>query len=275
MTSSNPTKVGSFQINKVHNMDCIEGMKKLEKNSIDLIVTSPPYNIGIKYNSHKDDLPFSEYLDWMKKFGKVARGVLKEEGSLFFNIGDKPSDKFRSFKVAEKISENFEIQNTIHWVKHIAAPEEDVNIGHYKPVNSKRYLNNCHEYIFHFTPEGKTHLDKLSVGVPYADKSNIGRWKEAKQDKRDRGNMWFIPYKTVNGRKPHPAAFPLKLPKMCIKLHGFNKNTVVLDSFMGSGTTALAAKELGCKYIGFEIDERYIEIAKKRITENHSKLSDY
>ena len=75
------------------------------------------------------------------------------------------------------------------------------------------------------------------MGVPYQDKSNIGRWKHAKQDKRDRGNTWFIPYETIQMKKerPHPATFPTKLPEMCIKLHGIKEKMVVMDPFLGIG----------------------------------------
>lgn len=258
-----------MEFDKVYVMDCIGGMKNvIEPNSIDIIVTSPPYNIGVKYNSHKDDMPYDLYLDWMEEFGKACYHVLKEDGSLFFNIGDKPSDEFRSFEVAQRISKSLKLQNTIHWVKSIAIPEYNINVGHFKPVNSQRYLNNLHEYIFHFTKSKNVKIDKLSIGVAYADKSNINRWNHTKEngDKRDRGNVWYISYDTVQSQKEHPASFPKKLPEMCIKLHGFNKNTVVLDPFLGSGTTCVVAKELGCKWIGFEIDDKYSEISKKRIS---------
>ena len=156
----------------------------------------------------------------------------------------------------------------IHWIKAIAIPEENINIGHFKPINSKRYLNNCHEYIFHFTKNKTVSLNKLAVGVPYADKSNIGRWKSVKQDLRDRGNIWYIPYETVWSEKEHPAAFPKKLPEMCIKLHGYNKNTVVLDPFLGSGTTCVVANELNCKWLGFEIDQEYVKISKEKLSQS-------
>lgn len=257
--------------NNIFCMDCIEGMKQyLPDNSIDVIITSPPYNIGVKYNSHKDNMPFDKYLDWMEEIAKECFRVLKDDGSFFFNIGDKPSDELRSLKVAERINKIFRLQNTIHWVKSIAVPEENVNIGHYKPVNSKKYLNNCHEFIFHFTKRGDVEIDKLNIGVPYQDKSNIGRWNNAKEDNRDRGDMWFIPYKTVTGKKMHPAMFPIKLPEMCIKLHGLKKdNLIVLDPFLGSGSTAIAAKKLGCFYVGFEIDKEYCDVAKELLNENN------
>lgn len=140
----------------------------------------------------------------------------------------------------------------------------DFSVGHYKPVNSKAFLNNCHEYIFQFTKHSRTKIDKLAVGVPYQDKSNIKRWN-SKGDLRDRGNTWFIPYETIRESRPHPATYPVRLPEMCIKLHGIDETDLVMDPFMGIGTTALACIELDIDYIGFEIDEGYIEIASDRI----------
>lgn len=260
--------------NKIILGDCIKEMEKLPEKSVDIIITSPPYNIGVKYNSHKDNMPFEEYLNWMEKFGKLCGKVLKEDGSLFFNIGDKVSDEFRSFQVAQRISKSLKLQNTIHWIKSIAVPEHNINIGHYKPVNSARFLNNFHEYIFHFTKTKIVEIDKLSIGVPYADKTNINRWKHGSNngDKRDRGNIWYIPYDTVQKEKEHPASFPKKLPEMCIKLHGLTKNIIVLDPFLGSGTTCLVAKELGCNFIGFENDEEYYKISLEKLSQKNLEI---
>lgn len=256
--------------NRLFCMDCLKGLNELlPPQSIDVIVTSPPYNIGVNYNKYDDNRPFEEYLAWIAKVAQGCQRVLKEDGSFFFNIGDKPSDELRSLLVAARIKKYFHLQNTIHWVKSIAIPEKKVNIGHYKPVNSKRYLNNSHEYIFHFTKTGNVPLDKLAIGVPYGDKSNIGRWKRATKDLRGRGNQWFIPYETVQEKKVHPAMFPIKLPEMCIKLHGLKKgkSLVVLDPFLGRGSTIIAAKKLGCDFVGFEIDKKYLTLAKKLLRE--------
>jgi len=250
--------------------DCVDGMgRHLPDAVVDVIVTSPPYNIGVRYNTHKDDMPFDQYLDWMGRVAGECLRVLRDGGSLFLNVGDRPSDELRSLRIVERfIQAGFRLQNTIYWVKSIAAPEEGVNMGHYKPVNSPRFLNNCQEYIFHLTKSGAVPLDKLAIGVPYQDKSNIGRWKAAQQDLRDRGNTWYIPYDTVQSAKAHPAAFPDRLPEMCILLHGLRKEPtlVVLDPFLGTGTTAAAAQRLGCRYVGFEKDPHYIEIARQRLS---------
>lgn len=262
-----------MEFNKVYETDGVRAMlEDLPEKCIDVIVTSPPYNIGVNYNSHNDKMSPEEYLDWMEKFGSACKRVLKDNGSLFFNIGDKASEGLKAFSVAKRLSKSLTLQNTIHWVKHISVPEENIAIGHFKPVNSDRFLNNCHEYIFHFTKNGTVTIDKLAIGVPYADKSNIGRWKSAKQDKRDRGNVWYIPYETVQSEKEHPAAFPKGLPEMCIKLHGVTNESVVLDPFLGSGTTCVVAKMLGCKFIGFDIDAKYLQIAREKLLQK--KLPD-
>ena len=162
----------------------------------------------------------------------------------------------------------------IHWIKSISFEKTDVgkmntikdySIGHFKPIVSERYLTDLHEYIFHFTKTANVKLDKRAIGVPYQDKTNIGRWKSATQDKRDRGNVWFIPYSTIQESRPHPAVFPEKLPYLCIRLHGLEKDMVVYDPFMGIGTTALACIRLGVNYIGTEIDLEYIKVALEDI----------
>lgn len=265
--------------NKLYLADCIKGMKyNLKDCSIDVVVTSPPYNIGIYYGTYKDNLPRKEYLSWLKQTSLEIKRVLKNNGSFFINIGNKPTDQWIAWDVAFVLRENFVLQNVFHWIKSIAINKTDVGnypnivndiaVGHFKPISSNRFVNDCHEYIFHFTKEGNTKLDKLSVGVPYQDKSNIKRWKSAdSEDKRDRGNTWFIPYETIRTRdnRPHPATFPVKLPEMCIKLYGLKENLIVMDPFMGIGSTAIASNKLGVSFIGFEIDEGYINEAIYRL----------
>lgn len=258
---------------KIVKTDCIQGMNNMSPSSVDVVVTSPPYNIDVDYNDYDDNKDFDEYFEWMSDVAEGIERVLSDDGSFFLNVGDKPSDEFRAFEVAKVFSNYFELQNTIHWVKHISIPEEDVNVGHYKPVNSSRFLNNCHEYIFHFTKSGNVDLDKLSIGVEYEDKSNIDRYGGG-EDLRGRGNMWFIPYETVSESKSHPAAFPIKLPEMCIKLHGLEDDGVVMDPFAGIGTTLVAAKRLGFSSVGFEIDGEYIEISKNRLSSIQTKIED-
>jgi site-specific DNA-methyltransferase (adenine-specific) len=264
-----------LETNKIYPLDCLKGLPKLDPVSIDMIVTSPPYNIGKRYHNYNDVRPRDEYLNWMENVAKASKTVLKKNGSFFLNVGGKPTDPWIALDLAERFRKHYVLQNTIHWIKSIAIPKEDVGnykaitddiaVGHYQPVNSTRYLSNCHEYIFHFTQTGDVPLDTLAVGVKYQDKTNIGRWKKANKDLRGRGNTWFIPYETIQNARSHPAVFPEKLPEMCIKLHGCNKNSLVLDPFMGTGSTALACQKLGVPFIGFEIDATYVQIAKQQL----------
>ena len=218
--------------------DCVKGMREMEAQSVDVVVTSPPYNIGIAYGSYEDDKAPADYLAWCKEWGVEIRRVLKPEGSFFLNLGNSSSNPFFAFEVAAEMKRIFALQNTIHWIKSISIDRETdtASYGHFKPINSPRFLNDCHEYVFHFTVEGNARLDRLAIGVPYADKSNIRRWSHTGgKDKRCRGNTWFIPYKTILQRakdRPHPATFPTELAVKCIRLHG-KKDCVVLDPFSG------------------------------------------
>lgn len=255
-------------------------MERMDAEIFDVIVTSPPYNINKAYSAYRDNRERRDYLDWMRRVAEAASRVLKENGSFFLNVGGKPSDPWLPIDVASEFRRFLTLQNVIHWIKHISIPGEnqassgsmngDVSFGHFKPINSEQYLNQAQEHIFHFTKAGKTKLDKLAIGVPYQDKSNINRWSR-KEDRRDRGNVWFIPYETKVGsaKNPmlHPAEFPVKLPYLCIKLHGIQDDTVVYDPFMGIGSTAVACSTLGVRYVGTEIDRNYIEIAGNRIAQ--------
>lgn len=261
-------------------------MEKLLKEDlkVDVIVTSPPYNIKKGYSSYRDNKDRDAYLEWIYRISKISQSVLKDDGSFFLNIGGAPSDSLLPLEVCNKFIESgYKLQNTIHWIKSISFEREDigksnvlrndVSIGHFKPIISKRFLTDLHEYIFHFTKEGDNKLDKLAIGVPYQDKTNIGRWKSAKQDKRDRGNAWFISYPTIQEGRPHPAVFPEKLPYMCIKLHGTRPSLLVYDPFMGIGNTALACLNLGVNYLGTEIDMEYLKMANDLINARKKDLT--
>jgi len=270
-------------LNKIYNQDCLEGLKKLDDNFVDVIVTSPPYNIGIKYNVYDDTITRNDYLEWIENVAVSCKRVMKDEGSFFLNISGTSTDPWIPFDVAARFREHYVLQNLIHWIKSIAIPKESmgnyphikssVAVGHYKPITSNRFHNQCQEFIFHFTKKGNVKLDKLSIGVPYQDKSNIKRWKSKNGDLRDRGNTWFIPYETIKESRPHPSVFPVCLPEMCIKDHGLDRANLILDPFMGIGTTAVAALRLGKDFIGFDIDKKYIEIANDWIESENKKIS--
>ena len=248
--------------------DCVPGMATLAASTIDLVVTSPPYNLGVRYRKYSDRQDRQSYLDWCRVWAGQIRRVLKTDGSFFLNIGAAPSNPMLPHEIVFQLRDLFVLQNTIHWVKSIAIDER--TFGHFKPISSKRFLNDCHEYIFHFTKSGRVEVNRLALGVPYQDKSNIARWSHTSgRDKRCRGNTWFIPYETIQSRekeRPHPATFPVQLAEWCIKLHGVSRVKTMLDPFLGIGNSVVAAKNCGLKkFIGFEIDETYLEEAKSRL----------
>lgn len=254
--------------------DCVEGMQTLAEESVDLVVTSPPYNLGIDYQNYKDDLSPEDYLDWSLTWAGEVMRLLKPDGSFFLNVGASPANPWMPHELALRLRDLFHLQNTIHWIKSITVEPRDadpVSVGHFKPINSKRYLNDCHEFVFHFTRTGSVPIDRIAVGVPYADKSNIARWGHTGgRDKRCRGNNWFIPYDTISNRskdRPHPATFPVELARKCIQLHGGEPaELTMMDPFLGIGHAALAAGEEGVgRFLGFEIDESYLEEARERV----------
>lgn len=246
-------------------------MKQLDAESIDVVVTSPPYNLGIDYHRYDDRRPNQDYLDWLVTVGEAVKRVLKADGSFFLNVGSTNANPWVSLEVAAAMRQIFALQNHILWIKSVSIREDTV--GHFKPISSYRYLNQNHESIFHFTHKGTVPVDRLAIGVPYTDKTNIARRGHA-QDRRCAGNVWFIPYKTVQSKSQkfnHPAGFPIDLPERCIKLHGVNK-AVVLDPMMGAGTTLVAAARQGCIGIGIDIDDVYVEAATKRLLESHDAI---
>jgi site-specific DNA-methyltransferase (adenine-specific) len=256
--------------------DCIEGMKNMPEESVDLVVTSPPYNLGIKYRNYQDKRGRDEYMEWSCCWAAEVKRVLRRNGSFFLNLGACPSNPLIPHELVVALkAENvgFCLQNTFHWIKSITVKTKDgqqVSAGHFKPLQSKRFVNDCHEYIFHLTKGGDTPLDRLGLGVPYMDKSNIKRWAHTKgRDVRCRGNNWFIPYKTIVSRlkeRPHPATFPVELAENCIRIHGCRPDLVMLDPFVGIGHSAIAAQRCGIgRFMGFDIDPEYIAVARRAL----------
>ncbi len=252
-------------------------LAELPERSVDVVVTSPPYNLGIQYRTYDDGKPQRDYLDWTGQWVAAAARVLAAQGSLFLNVGAKPTEPWTALDVAQAARPHLRLQNILHWIKSIAIEAEaagaraglteDLAVGHYKPINSSRFLNDCHEFVFHFTPEGVTRLDRLALGVKYQDASNVARWRAGSGGRRCRGNAWFIPYETIQSRekdRPHPATFPTRLPEYCLRLHGLSRARTVADPFLGLGATTAACARLGVAAIGIEIDEHYLKEAIAR-----------
>jgi site-specific DNA-methyltransferase (adenine-specific) len=259
--------------------DCLATLPTLDASSFDLIVTSPPYNLGIAYKSFKDTAPREVFLNWCKAWATEVKRVMADDASFFLNVGAAPANPLMPHQLILALTDGndplFVLQNTFHWIKSVTIETragEQVSAGHFKPINSQRYVNDCHEYVFHLTKSGTVKLDRRGGGVPYQDKSNIARWGHTGGvDRRCRGNTWFIPYDTILSRekeRPHPASFPIALVEQCILLHGKGPATRLLDPFLGIGTSAVAAKRQGiAEFTGIELDDYYLSVAKSRLAE--------
>ena len=248
----------------IHCGDCLEVLPRLADASVDLVITSPPYNLDLDYSSYEDKLPEAAYLDWMVRVATELKRALRPDGAFFLNIAGSSSAPWLPFELIVRLRPLFALQNHISWVKSIAFEAD--SRGHFKPVGGKRFLHRNHEHIFHLTQTGANQLDRLAIGVPFKDKSNIARRNHA-QDKRCRGDTWFIPYQTIQTKAQkfhHPGTFPLDLPRWCIALHG-KANPSVLDPFAGTGTTLIAALEAKGTAIGIELDPGYCQTAEARL----------
>jgi len=246
--------------------DCLDVLPEIGERSVDVVITSPPYNLGLTYRGYDDRRTENDYLDWLTRVATEIRRVLKPDASFFLNVAGSSSAPWLPFELIVRLRRLFVLQNHITWIKSIATKGDAV--GHFKPVGGQRFLHHNHEHIFHLTLTGEVKLDRLAIGVPFKDKSNIAR-RGHPRDLRCRGNTWFIPYDTVQSKAAkfhHPSTFPMALPRWCIRLHG-RDNAVVLDPFMGTGTTVLAAHLEGASAIGIDLDPGYVAIARRRLIE--------
>jgi len=241
------------ELNKIYQGDALEVLETIPDNHIDCEVTSPPYKTKDGFYS----LSFTDI------FCELYR-VLKPGGLFFLNFGHLAEEKSRPFQlVIEAERCGFFLGETFIWLK-----------DHYCPLQGDQHVNNLTEFIFMFYKDFPPTLDRLSVGVPYEDKTNKLRFGKG-NDLRCAGNLWKIPLETIGAGKKrlHPDQFPVALPQRCLKLAGkpsFDKRKIVLDCFAGSGSTCIAAVRELWDYIGIELNPEYVAIAEKRIAKEYS-----
>ncbi|MBI4896631.1 MAG: site-specific DNA-methyltransferase [Candidatus Aenigmarchaeota archaeon] len=230
------------------------------KNSVDLIVTSPPYNVDIKYNSNDDQISYPEYLEFTRKWLSRCFEWLKDDGRLCLNIpldinkGGQQSVGADLTVIAKKVGFNY--HSTIIW--------NEGNISRRTAWGS--WLSASAPYI----------IAPVELILILYKK----QWKKIEKNKSDITKEEFIEWTnglwTFNGeskkRIGHPAPFPVELPRRCIKLFSY-VGDVILDPFMGSGTTLIASYLHNRKSIGIDIDREYCNLAKKRIVAE-TKLLD-
>jgi len=234
--------------------DNILTTRKISSEEIDLIITSPPYNLDIKYNSHNDTLSYKEYLNFSKKWLSRCFRWLKNDGRFCLNI---PLDKNKGGQqsvgadltaLAKKVG--FKYHSTIIW--------NEGNISRRTAWGS--WLSASAPYVIAPVELIVIFYKKYWKKTSGSKKSDISK----KEFMEWTNGLWTFSGESKK-RVGHPAPFPIELPRRCIKLFSYIDDTI-LDPFMGSGTTLIAAYLNNRKAIGLEFDKKYCELAKKRLS---------
>jgi DNA modification methylase len=235
-----------------------ESMSELPDNSVHLMVTSPPYNVGKDYD---DDLTLDEYLAFLKRVWAETYRVLVPGGRACVNVanlGRKPYIPLHAFIMRDMLELGFLMRGEIIWDKGASASSSTA-WGSWQSA-SNPILRDAHEYILIFS-KGSYRREKVK-----GRKNTISRKDFLELTK----SIWK--FSAVSARRVgHPAPFPIELPYRLIQLYTF-KDEVMLDPFMGSGQTALAALKAGRHYVGYETNEEYLKLAERRIAERQSIL---
>ena len=261
-------EIKEYELNKIYNIDCINGIKKLKDETIDIIICDPPYNIGKDFGNNSDKQQFNDYLLWCDKWIIECLRVLKPNGTLYIY----GFSEILSF-IRTRITCN------VKWL-----------VWHYtnKVIPSYNFWQRTHESIL-CCYKNKPIFNRDDVREPYTDtylkncsgkvrKKTIGRFsngsKETIYNAHENGALPrdVIKIPVLSGgcgkkeRVNHPTQKPLQLCDKLIKA-SLNKNeqTILLVPFVGSGSECVSAKNNGIDFIGFELNEEYIKIANERL----------
>jgi len=229
-----------------------ENMKELPDNSVHLMITSPPYNVSKEYDK---DLSLQEYLDMLKKAFAETYRVLVNGGRACINVanlGRKPYIALSDHISKMMVDIGFNMRGEIIWNK-AASASPSTAWGSYMSASNPT-LRDVHEYILIFSKGEYGRNSKNRENT--ITKEQFMEWTKS---------IWTMKAESAR-RIGHPAPFPEELPYRLIQLYTF-KDDIILDPFMGSGTTAIAALQSKRKYVGYDICEQYVELAQKRINE--------
>lgn len=247
--SSVENSVPENNLNKIFSHSS-EAMDELPDNSVHLMITSPPYNVGKEYD---DDLTLDDYCAMLKRVWKETYRVLVDGGRVCINvanIGRKPYLPLHAFITTDMLELGFLMRGEIIWNK-AASAGSSCAWGSWRSA-SNPVLRDVHEYILVFC---KTDFRRTGT------ESTISKDDFLECTK----SIWKIPAESAK-KVGHPAPFPVELPERLIRLYSF-KGDVVLDPFMGSGTTAVAAKQTGRKWVGYDISQEYVDLASGRLSQ--------
>lgn len=240
--------------------DCLDLMKKIDPAFVDLTITSPPYNIGKEY---EEPMSLENYLDWCKNWISEIHRVTKHQGAFWLNIGYlEIPEKGKAVPIPYLLWDKtpfYFIQEVIwNYGAGVAGRK------FFSPRNEKLlwYVKDQENYVFNLD-------DIRDKNVKYPNQKKNGKLKCNPLGKNP-SDVWQIPKVTSGAnrsskeRMPHPAQFPIALIDRIVKASS-NPNEIVLDPFFGSGTSAIVALSNGRKFVGFEINKKYCDLAVERI----------
>jgi site-specific DNA-methyltransferase (adenine-specific) len=239
-----------MELNKIYNVDVMDGLRELSENTVDLIITSPPYNLSIGYADNTDTLDYNDYLNWATDWIYESKRVLKPDGRICINVPLETNLTGKRFIESDYINilENSRMLRMANIKRNVT--RRTAWGSWLSPVFP--CVNNPLECILVYAKETKRHLgDKENIDITREEfiTYTMGVWEMNPAKKSKVG---------------HPAPFPEELPYRCMKLFSY-RNDLVLDPFMGSGTTAVVAKRLGRRYLGFDITQKYCEMADRTL----------
>ena len=267
-----------METGKIINGDCIKVMKTLSDGCIDLVVTSPPYNCGIKYDTHIDDLPMDEYWSWTREWLTETYRLIKDDGRVSINIPYEVNVQDRGGRVFF-VSEFYQIMKEVGFKFFGIVDLEEDSPHRSKTTAWGSWMSPSSPYIYNpkecvILAYKKQHIKKVKgepewKGVPTEIEQEDGTLKKKivyeEKDKKEFMELVFGQWNYFADTKSlTKATFSMDIPTKAIKILSY-KNDVVLDPFAGSGTSLVAAEILDRRWLGIELSENYTKVAQKRV----------
>ena len=261
-----------LEIDKIYCADCLELMKNIEDNTIDLTVTSPPYNVGIDYETHDDNMSEDDYFGFIQSVSDELYRITKIGGRTCINIPFIGNSVFKA--KSEKLifypnlympifeKSGWAVRDFVVWVKSGEAENPNDFCGNSTQWGS--WLSPSCPYMRCFA-EVILIFHKIDKKLNHKGESDLTKDEFMEYTK----NVWY--FRTATDKKIHPAQFPIELPKRCIKLYSYIGD-LIFDPFAGVGTTLLASNILKRHFLGCDISQEYVNIANKRIEAEKAQL---
>ena len=261
-------------INRVINGDTIDVMSEMPEGWVDLVVTSPPYNVGIAYDVHNDEIVMDEYWEWSEKWLTEAYRLLKDDGRIAINIPYEVNVQARGGRVFFA-SELYQVMKKVGFKFYGIVDLEEDSPHRSKTTAWGSWMSPSAPYIYNpkecvILAYKKVHIKKVKgepqwKGEPYLTEDGKNKVAYAEQDKKEFMELVFGQWKYfADTRTLTKATFSMDIPEKAIKILSY-KNDVVLDPFNGSGTSCVAAVVHDRRWVGIELSSNYCEIAKQRI----------